>query len=108
MLTMVLPCDAVDAHAQDAVLRAARVLDGTGTVMTNVDVTVRGGKIAIIRPSAGPLPDGAIDLRGRTLLPGLIDTHVHLGWYLNDQDRLHTADDGDPPATQALAQAGNA
>ena len=99
---------AATAHAQDAVLRATRVLDGTGRVLTNVDVTVRGGKIAAIRPSTGPLPDGAIDLRGRTLLPGLIDTHVHLGWYLNDQNRLHTADDGDPPEKQMLAQAGNA
>jgi imidazolonepropionase-like amidohydrolase len=96
------------AIAQDAVLRAGRVLDGIGGVQTNVDVTVRGGKIASITPASGALPPNAIDLRNRTLLPGLIDTHVHLGWYLNDRDRLHTDDDGDPPGKQALAHAGNA
>jgi imidazolonepropionase-like amidohydrolase len=96
--------------AQDSaiVLRAGRLLDGVGHEQTNVDVTIRGGKIASIRPAAGALPPNGIDLHGRTLLPGLIDTHVHLGWYLNDKDRLHTSDDGDPPEKQALAQAGNA
>jgi imidazolonepropionase-like amidohydrolase len=92
----------------DIVIRAGRVLDGAGKVLTNVDVTVRGGKIAAIRPAAGALPPNGIDLRNRTLLPGLIDTHVHMGWYLNDKDRLHTPDDGDPPEKQALAHAGNA
>jgi imidazolonepropionase-like amidohydrolase len=38
----------------------------------------------------------------------MIDTHVHMGWYLNDKGRLHTADDGDSPGVQALAHAGNA
>lgn len=99
---------AAAAHAQNAVLRADRVLDGTGKVLTNVDITVRDGKIASVAPSAGALPKGAIDLRGKTVLPGMIDTHVHMGWYLNDKGRLHTADDGDAPGVQALAHAGNA
>jgi imidazolonepropionase-like amidohydrolase len=90
------------------VLRAARVLDGTGRVLTNVDITVRGGRIASIRPAAGPLPRGAVDLRAATVMPGMIDTHVHLGWYVNDKDRLHTNDDGDPIDLQALNWEANA
>ncbi len=89
-------------------LRAGRVLDGTGRVMTNVDLFIDNGRIVKVRPSAGPLPPGGIDLRGRTVLPGMIDTHVHLGWYINDKQRLHADGDGDSPTVSALNQAGNA
>lgn len=94
--------------ATATVLRATRVLDGTGRVLTNVDLVIENGRIAKVRPSVGTLPSGAIDLRGRTLLPGMIDTHVHLGWYINDKQRLHANGDGDSPAVSALNQAGNA
>ncbi len=90
------------------VLRAARALDGTGRVLTNVDITVRGGRIASIRPATGALPRGGVDLRAATVLPGMIDTHVHLGWYVNDKDRLHTGDDGDSLDVQALHWEANA
>jgi len=89
-------------------LRASRVLDGTGKVLRDVDLVIENGRIAHIRPATGALPVGAIDLRGRTLLPGLIDTHVHLGWYINDKNRLHANGDGDSPAVVSLNQAGNA
>ncbi len=94
--------------ASSATLRAGRVLDGTGRVLRDVDLTIVDGRIARIRPAAGALPRGAIDLRGRTVLPGFIDTHVHLGWYINDKQRLHDASDGDTPAVSALYHAGNA
>lgn len=90
------------------VLRAGRVLDGTGRVLNSQDVVVTDGRITALRPVAGPLPINGIDLRGRTLLPGLIDTHVHLGWYITARNRLHSESDGDTPATVALNQAGNA
>ncbi len=90
------------------VIRAGRVLDGTGRTLLNVDITVGDGRIMAIRPAVGALPVGALDLRGATMLPGLIDTHVHLGWYVNSANRLHTDSDGDSPATEALSQAGNA
>jgi imidazolonepropionase-like amidohydrolase len=91
------------------VLRAARVLDGRGGVMTNVDVLVRDGRIAQIAPR-GSVPPGArlLDLGSRSLLPGLIDAHVHPTWYFNRQGRLHTRDDGDGPAELMLAAAANA
>jgi imidazolonepropionase-like amidohydrolase len=42
------------------------------------------------------------------VLPGFIDTHVHLGWYINSQDKMHTDGDGDAPGVSALAHAANA
>ena len=105
------PKPATQAATQPAapvVLRASRVLDGTGKTMDNVDITVSGGRITGIRASSGALPANGIDLRRRTVLPGLIDVHVHLGWYINDKGKLHQERDGDTPATGALAHAGNA
>lgn len=41
-------------------------------------VVVRDGVIAEVAEAQGDSPDGAIDLEGRTLMPGLIDAHVHV------------------------------
>lgn len=51
-----------------------------GTQLTMADVVMDGGKIAQILP-CGTQVSGAeefMDLQGKTLLPGLIDAHVHL------------------------------
>ncbi|HXQ55281.1 MAG TPA: amidohydrolase family protein [Actinomycetes bacterium] len=65
------------------VLRAPRLLDGTGTpAVTDAALLVEGGRIAYAGPAAG-LPEGAgrlpsREFPGATLLPGLVDAHVHL------------------------------
>ncbi|MFL6267210.1 MAG: amidohydrolase family protein [Actinomycetes bacterium] len=65
------------------VLRAPRLLDGTGTpAVTDAALLVEGGRIAYAGPAAG-LPEGAgrlpsLEFPGATLLPGLVDAHVHL------------------------------
>lgn len=97
-----------NAASLSTTIRADRVIDGTGRVLVRQDIVVANGRIVAVRPSAGPLPSGGISLPGRTVLPGLIDTHVHLGWYLNSKQRLHQNRDGDSPATSALNHAANA
>jgi len=49
--------------------------------LLDVSVTIANGKIAGIRKRLGRVPAGAevIDLKGKWLLPGYIDSHVHLG-----------------------------
>lgn len=62
------------------VIRAARVLDGRGALLRNAAVVVDGTKIVRIDPH----PKRAdIDLGDRTLMPGGIDTHVHIGWHFD-------------------------
>jgi imidazolonepropionase-like amidohydrolase len=102
-----VPAALAAQRADDApiVIRAAVVLDGAGGARTATDVVVRGGRIVSLRPPSGR-PD--IDLGARVLAPGLIDTHVHLGWYVTAQGRLHQAADGDDDATATLNVAGNA
>ena len=91
------------------VIRVATVIDGRGGIRHNVDIVVRGGRIAGIVPR-GPLAPGTrvIDLGDRSVLPGLIDAHAHPVWYFNRQNRLHTSSDGDTPAQSMLAAAANA
>ena len=75
----------VSAFAQDRVtLRVGTVLDGRGAVLKNQQVVVEGGRIA----SLGPAQGGAdYDLSGLTLMPGWIDTHVHLQWHMDAQGK---------------------
>ena len=89
------------------VLRTSRALDGRGGALANVDIVVEQGRIARIVP-AGTATGKVIDLRGVTVLPGLIDAHVHLDWYFNRKGRFHTRGDGDTPGQSMLAAAANA
>jgi imidazolonepropionase-like amidohydrolase len=64
----------------DLVIRNARVVHGDGRVTARATVVVRGRRIALVQPGprgGGPAGRREIDAAGRTLLPGLIDAHVH-------------------------------
>jgi imidazolonepropionase-like amidohydrolase len=62
------------------ILWGARLVDGQSRkVRERATVTIAGATIAEVGDATDDaMPDGAVDLRGRTLLPGLIDAHVHL------------------------------
>jgi imidazolonepropionase-like amidohydrolase len=86
-LLLIAPSHPADAQApRDTVRRVALVgvtlFDGTGgPVRPNQSVLIEGERIAAIFPAGSrPLPAGATvyDLPGRYLIPGLIDTHVHV------------------------------
>jgi imidazolonepropionase-like amidohydrolase len=69
---------AVPALAQDApiILKAGTVLDGRGGVLRNTSLVIKGSKIDRVDPSAR---GATYDLSGLTVMPGLIDTHIHSG-----------------------------
>ena len=64
-------------------IQNARIFVGNGKVIESGAVLVRQGKIAVVYdgnfPSAKSLNADEIDAAGKTVLPGLIDVHVHLG-----------------------------
>ncbi|MCG6954409.1 MAG: amidohydrolase family protein [Gemmatimonadetes bacterium] len=85
-------------------IRAARLVDGTGNVLENARVVVRGDRIVAIDHEA----TATYDLGDMTLLPGFIDAHNHEYWHFNPQDRLHTGRDGENPVQAELSAAGEA
>ncbi|HET7459301.1 MAG TPA: amidohydrolase family protein [Gemmatimonadaceae bacterium] len=90
-------------------IHAALLLDGRGGSMRDALVTVRGTRIERVESLAPgrARPAATYELGTLTLLPGLVDVHVHPGWYINARGTLHRPDDGDTPAQSALAMAGN-
>ncbi|MES2320038.1 MAG: amidohydrolase family protein [Pseudomonadota bacterium] len=69
------------AKAAEVLVTAAQLLDvRTGKMIANPQVLIRDGRVVEVRQgavAAGPAVT-RIDLPGMTLLPGLIDMHVHL------------------------------
>jgi imidazolonepropionase-like amidohydrolase len=67
-----------DKSLSSFVIRNARVFDGE-KVISNTNVVIAAGKIVAVDPNV-QAPAGAqvIDGTGDTLLPGLIDSHVHI------------------------------
>ena len=63
------------ASAQPTTIRAGTLLDGKGATLRNQVITLDGPRIARIAPSTAPV---TYDLSRLTVLPGLIDTHVHI------------------------------
>jgi imidazolonepropionase-like amidohydrolase len=76
-------CATAIAQTRVIALRASWLVDATGRpTVSDAVVIVRGNRIATVGTRAAvTIPAGAeiIDLPGQTLLPGLIDTHSHLG-----------------------------
>jgi len=82
LLAALLACAALPAAAADTLLLPERVWTGEGNQShTGWAVLVHDGAIAAVGPAAGiqaPAGTRRIELRGATLLPGLIDLHSHL------------------------------
>ncbi len=85
----------------DLILANARVIDGLGGVMERATVRVAENRIAEVEAGADvePKPGGeVIDLSGRTLMPALIDAHIHFSSYPTLPEPLR----GEEPRAPAL------
>lgn len=72
----------VPAEAQVRAFRGARLLPISGPPVEDGVLVVEGGRIAAVGAAgAVRIPAGAevVDVRGRTIMPGLVDTHSHIG-----------------------------
>jgi imidazolonepropionase-like amidohydrolase len=75
-------------------LRNARVIDGTGRAPNDrASVRIDAGRIVEVGDLDGDGTDDAVDVGGRTLMPGLIDAHAHLS-----SDVFRSPGFGPPPA----------
>jgi imidazolonepropionase-like amidohydrolase len=94
----------LDAQASTVSIRAGRLIDGAGTVRRNVIMTIRGSRILSVRSAAGSAP-ATWDLSGLTVLPGLIDTHVHIGSHFGRDGRA--SNEGETPVQRLRAAVDN-
>ena len=91
-------------------LRAAWLFDGTGsTLIPDPLVVIDGGTIVAV-DSGAAAPHGAdvIDLGGAALLPGLVDTHVHLAFDASADPVGALAGRSEDEALAAMIRAGQA
>ena len=95
---------ALSSQDQTVRIRAAKVLDGTGKVLTNVTITVQGSKITSIGPDSSST--AAYNLGTLTVMPGMIDVHAHVGWHFDKDGRY--ANRPGTPAQEILYSAENA
>ena len=93
---------------ETTVLRAARILDGRGEVLEDRDLVVRDGRIAEIVARGAGRGDRVYDLSALTVLPGYIDTHVHIGNHFDDDGRVHRPENDPSLAHLTLHGAENA
>lgn len=85
------------AGAQTTAFVGGRVIDGTGRVIENGIVVINGTTISAVGPASTPIPANAtrVDLKGKTILPGLVNAHGHVAATLglrSDPDQFYTRD----------------
>jgi imidazolonepropionase-like amidohydrolase len=98
-----LPLLAISCFAQRIVIQTSTILDGKGGVLKNQQIVIEGPQIRSIAPGTAK-PD--YDLRGLTVTPGWIDTHIHLNWHLDFNNK--SVNSGGKPEDMALATAADA
>jgi imidazolonepropionase-like amidohydrolase len=88
--------------AGPVVILTSQALDGRGNTLKGARIGIANGRITALDARAG----NTIDLRGYTVLPGWIDTHVHLDSHFDRHGRIAT--ETEPPAEAAMGIAGAA
>jgi imidazolonepropionase-like amidohydrolase len=84
------------------------MFDGVSSaLMARPSVVVADGVIAAVAGPAGPVPAGAhvVDLPGLTLMPGLVDAHLHLCFDASKDPAGHLAETGDDLLREQMAGA---
>ncbi len=103
-LLLVIACAGLRISAQNQnkriVIAASTILDGKGGVLHDTRIVVEGSKIVRIDPNATPVD---YDLRGLTVMPGWIDSHVHITWSFGPDGKNAGAGGTTPYATYAAA-----
>jgi imidazolonepropionase-like amidohydrolase len=88
----------------NTVYRCKTLIDGNGgQPVHGASILVEGERIKGVIPPGGGVPDGAkvVDLSGYTVVPGLIDMHVHVDYWYSQPNVAEYADSDAMPAILA-------
>jgi imidazolonepropionase-like amidohydrolase len=94
---------AVCAAQSRVVIQAGTVLDGRGGTLRNQQIVIEGSKIRSIAPTKLAAD---YDLSRLTVMPGWIDTHIHLNWHMDASNK--SVSGGGKPEEMALYTAEDA
>jgi imidazolonepropionase-like amidohydrolase len=97
------------ALAQERVItiNAKKAFDGHGGILQNVRIEIRGDKIVSVRElGKAEFPQADYDLRDLTVMPGWIDSHVHITWHFGPNG--HFGEKDESPERATLEAEGNA
>lgn len=89
--------------AHRIVIDTSTILDGKGSVLKDRQIVIEGSEIRVV---ASGKAKADYDLRGLTVMPGWIDTHIHLNWHLDANNK--SVNSGGKPEDMALATAADA
>lgn len=92
-------------YAQKTVILCKTLIDGTGKTISNPAIVIDSNRIIAVTKKEN-IPAGAtiIDLGDFTVLPGLIDAHVHPDMYTDDYQTAHLRGNSASKALVALKQ----
>jgi imidazolonepropionase-like amidohydrolase len=103
---LALPFFLLQSFAQPAplvTLHASLILDGKGGILRNKTLMIQGNRILRIDPATR---GNQYELTGLTLMPGWIDTHVHIGYHFDAKGRYQV--NPEPRETAVLYSMENA
>ncbi len=90
----------VSSQKKRIVIAAKTLFDGRGKVLRDTHIVVEGSKIVALDPEAMPVD---YDLRAFTVMPGWIDSHVHITWSFGPDGKNAGADETTPFAAYQAA-----
>src|SRR5262249_16635958 len=85
------------------VIHAGTLIDGKGGVLKNQQIVIEGSRIRSVSPANDK---ATYDLRAYTVMPGWIDTHVQINWYMDANHK--SVSGGAKPEDAALYTVGDA
>jgi imidazolonepropionase-like amidohydrolase len=104
MKTLLICVTATLCLAQRIVIQTSTILDGKGGVLKDQQIVIEGSEIRTVASGGKAKPD--YDLRGLTVMPGWIDTHIHLNWHMDANHK--SVNSGGKPEDMALETAADA